>query len=258
MTWSLKPPHQKSYKKCDALQEASKKASLAKQKPLGEATNQQLSDQKTKKLEEDLKKHKDNVKEYKWRWHNVRWRGNQKQKADEAQKINLKQAKAEVAHLWGTLEITQKWMSELEKENSEVSRDLHEWIATLKMILTETTHQKHVLSKQNHWLMAAKQKLKKTMQDTLKNQPNKFHMMKKGTYAPTICSIACLLVSSGTTEAKVGDTLQKIGKEIGIEMLHCLSRHSVEHFTIELGVGADLQAVYKIVKAGHKQYSQND
>lgn len=58
------------------------------------------------------------------------------------------------------------------------------------------------------------------------------------------------MVSSGTAEAKVGETLQVIGKSLGISIEEKMSKRSVHRAILEHGVAADIQLAYEILKSG--------
>lgn len=74
-------------------------------------------------------------------------------------------------------------------------------------------------------------------------------MMHKGRYTPAARSLARLLVSTGTAEAKVGNALVEIGDALGIKVNRRMNKRSVQRFILEKGVAADIQLVYEILKS---------
>ena len=63
-------------------------------------------------------------------------------------------------------------------------------------------------------------------------------MMYKGRYTPAACSLARLIVSTGTAEAKVGSALVEIRNVLGITINRCMNKHSVQRVILEKGVAA--------------------
>ena len=90
------------------------------------------------------------------------------------------------------------------------------------------------------------------MHEKAKKHPETFHMMHKGCYTPAACSLAHLLVSTGTAEATVGNALVEIRNALGVKVKRHLSKHSVQRFILEKGVVADIQLIYEVLKSAHK------
>ena len=85
-----------------------------------------------------------------------------------------------------------------------------------------------------------------------KKHPVTFCMMRKGRYTPAAHSLARLLVSTGTAEAKVGSALVEIGNALGITVDKRIDKRSVQWFILEKGVAADIQLVYEMLKSSSK------
>ena len=79
-------------------------------------------------------------------------------------------------------------------------------------------------------------------------------MMHKGRYTPAARSLAHLMVSAGAAEARVGDALVEIGNTFGVKINRSINKRSVQRFTPERGVAADLQLVYEILKTKSKSF----
>jgi hypothetical protein len=90
------------------------------------------------------------------------------------------------------------------------------------------------------------------MQERAKSHPTTFRMMHKGRYTPAARSLARLMVSNGTGEAKVGNALVDIGNALGISVDRRMNKRSVQRCMLEQGVAADIQLVYEILKSGSK------
>ena len=90
------------------------------------------------------------------------------------------------------------------------------------------------------------------MHEKAKKHPETFRMMHKGRYTPAAHSLARLLVSTGTAEAKVGNALVEIGNALGVKVKRHVSKRSVQRFILEKGVVADIQLVYEILKSASK------
>lgn len=113
-----------------------------------------------------------------------------------------------------------------------------------------------ILWKQCKRLTTAKSTLQKCIMEKRKTQPATFKIMRRGQYTLQMRSLACLLVSSGTAECKVGQALKEIRGILGIEVTKSISTRSVQHFVLEEGVAADIQLVYKIIKSASKSHTQ--
>jgi len=57
------------------------------------------------------------------------------------------------------------------------------------------------------------------------------------------------MVRTGTAEAKVGETLQEIGKSLGMTIKEKMSTRTVQRSTLELGMAADIQVAHEMAKA---------
>jgi hypothetical protein len=90
------------------------------------------------------------------------------------------------------------------------------------------------------------------MHEKAKKHPATFRMMYKGRYTPAVCSLARLMVSMGTAEAKVGSALVEIGNVPGITINRCMNKRSVQCVILEKEVAANIQLVYEILKSASK------
>lgn len=50
----------------------------------------------------------------------------------------------------------------------------------------------------------------------------------------------------------MGKTLKELSEILGVKIDHEVSRGAVQRFSLEIGVAADIQLVYKIINAGSK------
>lgn len=111
------------------------------------------------------------------------------------------------------------------------------------------TRHRVILWKRCRHIDTAQRNLKKRMKERAKKHPVIFWMMHKGRYTPAARSLAWLMVSTGTAEAKVGSALVEIGNALGVTVNKCMNKCSVQHFILEMGVAADIQVVYEILKS---------
>jgi len=72
---------------------------------------------------------------------------------------------------------------------------------------------------------------------------------------PAAWSLACLMVATGTAEAKVGSTLVQIRNALRVTIDQQMNKCSVQCLMLEQGIAADIQLVYDILKSG-SGYSQ--
>jgi hypothetical protein len=101
----------------------------------------------------------------------------------------------------------------------------------------------------------SKEEAQKT--DAQKGYKSSFYILHdaKGHYTPVAWSLAHLLVSTGTVEAKVGGALVEIGNALGIKVDRHVNRWLVQWFVLEKGVAADIQLVYEIIKSASKSWN---
>lgn len=157
------------------------------------------------------------------------------EKAATARKIDLKQAKANATHLRGVADMLGKELQDLKETANETTSLLqariniflgevgmtHHLQARIKALLEAQKHLTYcrvILWKRCQRLEAAKWRLKKDMHEKAKKHPETFCMMHKGRYTPAARSLTCLLVSTGTAEAKVGNALVEIGNALGVKV----------------------------------------
>ena len=62
------------------------------------------------------------------------------------------------------------------------------------------------------------------------------------------------MVSTGTAEAKVGETLQEIGKSLGVDIPEKMSKRTIQRSILEVGVAADIQLGYEMAKTDSKNF----
>ena len=225
--------------------------------PLGEHTNTVGAQSPTKSIHnlkvenENLKKKvKQTTQKY---WNARRW-NLRLEKAAAGCKVDLKQAKIDAAHMRGVMNMLGKDLEDLRATADESILLLQARIKALVETQRDLTSRRVILWKRCRRLEAAKRSLKKWMQERAKLRPTTFRIMHKGRYTPAARSLACLMVSNGTTETKVGNALIDIGNALGISVDKRMNKCSVQRCMLEQGVAADIQLVYEILKSGSKSY----
>ncbi|KDR76527.1 hypothetical protein GALMADRAFT_67262 [Galerina marginata CBS 339.88] len=145
----------------------------------------------------------------------------------------------------------------LKEESNESISLLQARIKALIEAQKNLTYRRVILWKRCRRLEAAKRRLKRRMHERSKSHPNTFRMMEKGCYTAAARSLARLLVSTGTAEAKVGGALVEIGDALGVKVNRRVNRRSVQRFILEKGVAADIQLVYEIINSAKITYSSD-
>ncbi|KAF8068894.1 hypothetical protein FPV67DRAFT_1415201, partial [Lyophyllum atratum] len=197
------------------------------------------------------------AKEATQKYWNVRRRGARMEKAAAGRKIDLKQAKIDAVRLRGVVNMLGKDLKDVKDAADETTSLLRTRIKGLIEVQKDLTHRRIILGKRCRRLEVEKRRLKERMREQAKKHPATFRMMHKGRYTPAARSLARLMVSTGTAEAKVGSALVEIGNTLGITVDKHLDKRSVQRFMLEQGVAADIQLVYEIIKAAKITYSSD-
>ncbi|KAF8074877.1 hypothetical protein FPV67DRAFT_603049 [Lyophyllum atratum] len=79
-----------------------------------------------------------------------------------------------------------------------------------------------------------------------------FQLMQRGMYTAQARKMARYMVSTGTSEAKVGDALREIGELLGVHIERTMSQRTVQRAVLEGGVAADIQLGYEMSTADSK------
>ena len=98
-------------------------------------------------------------------------------------------------------------------------------VAVQFFLVAATGLQNTIFYKQNKRINNALNNLHKHFQE--KKLHSTLCLTQKGIYTIQACELARLMVSTGTVGAKVGETLQEIGKSFGINIQEKMSKRMV-------------------------------
>ena len=150
---------------------------------------------------------------------NKYWNEHQKnycqKKAYKVKKIDHKRIKEEASHIRGALVMLGKEL-EVKMGYKESLWLLNERIKKLEAAKKDIQHKQTILQKRNERINAALDNLHKHFQR--KKLHSTLRLTQKGIYTIQACTLARLMISTGTAEAKVGETLQEIGKSLGVDI----------------------------------------
>jgi chromosome segregation ATPase len=206
-----------------------------------------------KALQESVEHHKSKAKAENTKYWNERRRNQRLKKADQAQKANLKRMMKEGYHLRGALETVRKEMKELEVTTDQTTQILQERVKRLEKAKKEVIQDRSKLRKRCQQLATTLKSLKKRAADLkAAKSPTMFKMTQKGVYTRQARVLARFMVSTGTSEAKVGATLQKIGQILGIKIDRKMNKRTVQRAVLEAGSAADIQLAYEMANASSK------
>lgn len=257
MPRSRTPRRKRSHKQSQTTKIAVQVACIKRRNPLGECTNcrpHERAQAHIKALKEDVDGYKKAAEDEKKRRVNERRRGNRLKKELEAKKMSFKAAKIETKGFKREAEELKRRLERMDEDFSIATRQFQDKICALETSRNNLQSIKDALQKRCKRLQATKMALKKRMLEGRKTHPSTFTMMWKGRYTVQARSLARILVSTGAAESKVGKALQDIGAALGVEVGKKVDRRSVKRFVLEQGVGANIQLVYEIIKAGSKSY----
>ena len=150
----------------------------------------------------------------------------------------------------GALVMLGKELEEIKTGYKESLQLLNERIKKLKAAKEDLWHKQTILQKWNKRINAALDNLRKHFRR--KKLHSTLHLTQKGIYTIQACTLARLMISTGTAEAKVGETLQEIGKNLGVDIQEKMSKRIVQRSILEIGVATDIQLGYKMAKLDSK------
>ena len=253
MPRSVKKRRHRSKKQYTAIQKAQKNSITRQRTPFHEIHNNLLPPSPSKvihKLECHISLLKTQAEKTKQRYWNERRKNGRWKKTSVHHCLHQKKTNAETYKLRGIIESLRKRLEGVERDSAEAIGQLNEKVARLEEIKKGLNRSRTILQKRCHLLQAAKAALKRRMTEKQKQRPYTFKMMKKRCYTPQVRSLARVMVAAGAAEAKVGAALVEIGRTLGVDMEKQMSRRAVGRCVLELGVAADLQLVYEILKSG--------
>ena len=210
------------------------------------------SEERKVQLEAQLEDHKLNYILYKNKYWNAHRKNYRQKKAYEAKKIDHNRIKEEAYRMRGALVMLGKELEEVKTGHKESLRLLNERIKKLEAAKKDLQHERTILRKRNKRINAALNKLNKRVRD--KKLHSTLRLTQKGVYTIQARALARLMVSTGTAEAKVGETLQEIGKSLGVDIPEKMSKRTIQRSILEVGVAADIQLGYEMAKTDSKNF----
>jgi chromosome segregation ATPase len=186
------------------------------------------------------------LKDQKKKYWNERRRNYRLQKAHVARKLDLKRVKEQAHRLRGTLQTLGKDLEKIQGTAEGSVCLLQTRIKELEIVKKDLTQTRTVLRKRNKRIASRVKLLKERMKS--KRQMSSLRMTQRGIYTQQTRALVRLMVSSGMAEAKVGGTLQEIGRSFGIKIEHKMSKRTVQRAILEGGVAAVLQLAYEMAQ----------
>ena len=190
------------------------------------------------------------LKDHKNKYWNEHRKNHRQKKAYEAKKIDHKRIKEEASRMRGALVMLGKELEEVKTGYKESLRLLKERIKKLEAAKKDLRREQTILQKRNKRINAALDNLRKHFRR--KKLHSTLRLTQKGVYTIQARALARLMVSTGTAEAKVGETLQEIGKSLGVDIQEKMSKRTVQRSIFEIGVAADIQLGYEMAKSDSK------
>lgn len=189
------------------------------------------------------------------KYYNERRRTSRLIHATERRKEDEKRRRAEEYRLRGVVMTLQNELRTVKRDaEGEVGR-LQAEVKRLKEVHKELHQSRTALLKCYKRLKHAETRLKKRLQEVMRNRPSVFKLMVKGAYSRQARTLARYLVRNGMAESKVGAAIQKVGEILGIEVKGNMSKRSVHRAILEGGIAADIQLVFEIASASSEYYS---
>ena len=180
------------------------------------------SEKRIMELEAQLEDHKFNIVLYKNKYWNEHRKNHRQKKAYETKKIDHKRVKEEAYRMRGALAMLGKELEEVKTGYEASLRLLNERIKKLEAAKKDLQHEQTILRKRHKRINAALNNLHKRVREKKLNST--LCMTQKGVYTIQARALARLMVSTGTAEAKVGETLQEIGKSFGVDIQEKMSK----------------------------------
>jgi hypothetical protein len=161
------------------------------------------------------------------------------------QSVDLPTAKEDAAKALELLDNTMVENQALKDQLCHLIQSSAAEVSDLKNTLNESRKKVQALQKQ---VKRQPQALERAVEKAVKQQKT-YDLLKKGVYTPEARALARLLVQAGCSQDYVGEVIQKICHQVGVEVTGKMSRRSVSQSILEGGVAAELQLVHEITNA---------
>ena len=161
------------------------------------------------------------------------------------QSVDLPTAKEDAAKALELLDNTMVENQALKDQLCHLIQSSAAEVSDLKNTLNESRKKVQALQKQ---VKCQPQALERAVEKAVKQQKT-YDLLKKGVYTPEARALARLLVQAGCSQDYVGEVIQKICHQVGVEVTGKMSWRSVSQSILEGGVAAELQLVHEITNA---------